>query len=71
MSATTVMIRAWFDAVIKPTAAAWARQGIPLTQFGEVLLGYGVGVLRSGGVADDAIRTVFEKAISDVKTDKH
>ncbi len=63
MGMTATMIRAWIDAVLKPMSQQWAREGLPLSSFGGILLGYGIKVLRGAGDTDDAIREAFELAM--------
>lgn len=60
---TKIMIRAWIDAVLKPMAGQWVKDGLPLEQFGGILLGYGVSMLRGAGQTPDQIRDALEGAL--------
>lgn len=64
MSTSGTMIRAWIDAVLVPAAREWAKSGLPLSQLGGILLGYGVRISREGGVSDLDIRKTVEAALT-------
>ena len=52
---TSVMLKAWFDAVFKPMAKGWVQNGLPLEELGNVLLGASISVLRGAGWSADQI----------------
>jgi hypothetical protein len=65
MGMTSVMLRAWIDAVLKPKLTSSIRDGVPLEEMGNALIGYGAGVLRMGcGKTPDEIRKVLEDALA-------
>jgi hypothetical protein len=65
MSMTKMMLKAWIDAVLKPKLTSSMRDGIPLEELGNALVGYGAGVLRKGcGKTPDEVRKVLEDALA-------
>lgn len=65
MSMTTMMLKAWIDAVLKPQLLSSVRDGVPLAELGKALIGYGAGVLRKGaGMTPDDIRKVLEDTLA-------
>ena len=64
MSMTKLMIKAWAEAVLKPMAKKWVTEGFPIEQFGAILVGYGISMLRGAGwdeqrIVDEVVKPGF------------
>ena len=57
---TKMMIEAWVNAVLKPAAKKWVAEGLPLSQFGGILVGYGISMLRGASISEAEIRETVE-----------
>ncbi len=64
---TKMMMEAWINAVLKPAAKKWVTEGFPIEQFGGILVGYGIAMLRGAGVSEVDIRATCEQALGGSK----
>jgi hypothetical protein len=63
--AASTLIKAWIATVLKPQLQVSMREGLPLSELGEALIGYGAGILVKGaGKTPDEVRKVLEDALT-------
>jgi hypothetical protein len=60
-----MLLKAWIDSVLKPQLQASLRDGLPLRDLGESLIGYGAAVLVKGcKLSHDDVRKVLEAVMA-------
>lgn len=57
------MLKLWIDTTLKPLLNH-ALRVMPMSVFGETLIGYGIACARGAGMSVDDVRAKFEAALA-------